>query len=33
MKQQGDAVYLFLCHLEWRDQRNSEAYKELLPAL
>lgn len=33
MKPQPDAVYLFLCHLEWRDRRNSDAYKELAAAL
>jgi len=33
MKPQPDAVYLFFCHLEWRDRRNSHAHKELLTAL
>ena len=33
MKSHPDAVYLFLCHLEWRDRRDSGAYQELVAAL
>ena len=33
MKPQPDALYLFLCHLEWRHAQNSEAHKELMAAL
>ena len=33
MKPQPDALYLFFCHLEWRDQQNSDAHKELVTAL
>ena len=33
MKAQPDALYLFLCHLEWRHEQNSEAHKELVAAL
>ncbi len=28
-----DALYLFVCHLEWRTRRNLAAYQELLAAL
>jgi hypothetical protein len=28
----GDPLYLFLCHLEWRRTRNPAAYQELLAA-
>ena len=28
-----DALYLFVCHLEWRDKRNVAAYEELVAAL
>jgi len=28
-----DALYLFACHLEWRNNRNLPAYQELLAAL
>ncbi len=28
-----DALYLFVCHLEWRTKRNVAAYQELLAAL
>ena len=33
MKPRPDALYLFLCHLEWRVGQNSEAHKELVAAL
>ena len=33
MKAQPDALYLFLCHLEWRNGQNPEAYEELVAAL
>jgi anti-sigma B factor antagonist len=33
MKPQPDALYLFLCHLEWRDGHNPNAHKELVAAL
>jgi anti-sigma B factor antagonist len=33
MKPRPDAVYLFFRYLEWRDRRNSDAYKELVAAL
>ena len=33
MKPQADALYLFLCHLEWRHGQNPEAHKELVAAL
>jgi len=33
MKPQRDALYLFLCHLEWRDRQNLDAYKEIVAAL
>jgi len=28
-----DPLYLFACHLEWRNNRNLAAYQELLAAL
>lgn len=28
-----DPLYLFACHLEWRDKRNLAAYQQLLAAL
>lgn len=28
-----DPIYLFACHLEWRDHRNLAAYHELIAAL
>jgi len=28
-----DALYLFVCHLEWRTKRILAAYQELLAAL
>ena len=28
-----DPLYLFACHLEWRNHRNLSAYQELLAAL
>jgi hypothetical protein len=28
-----DRLYLFACHLEWRDRRNIGAYQELVAAL
>jgi hypothetical protein len=31
--QHRDALYLFICHLEWRTRRNLAAYQELLAAL
>lgn len=33
MKVQRDVLYLFLCHLEWHQKRNLEAYEELIAAL
>jgi hypothetical protein len=30
---QRDPLYLFACHLEWRERRNVGAYEELLAAL
>lgn len=33
MKVQRDSLYLFLCHVEWRNRRNLKAYKGLLAAL
>ncbi len=33
MSRRRDPLYLFACHLEWRDRRNLEAYKELIAAL
>jgi hypothetical protein len=28
-----DPLYLFACHLEWRDRANLAAYQELMAAL
>lgn len=28
-----DPIYLFACHLEWRDRGNLRAYNELIAAL
>ena len=28
-----DPLYLFACHLEWRNRQNVAAYQELLAAL
>ena len=28
-----DPLYLFACHLEWRNKRNLAAYQELVAAL
>ena len=28
-----DPIYLFACHLEWRDHRNLRAYHDLVAAL
>jgi hypothetical protein len=33
MRVRPTPLYLFACHLEWRDMRKLEAYKELLAAL
>ena len=33
MKAQRDSLYLFLCHVEWRNRRNLNAYKDLVAAL
>jgi len=33
MKVQRDALYVFVCHLEWRNSRNCKAYNELVAAL
>jgi anti-anti-sigma factor len=33
MKSQRDVLYVFFCHLEWRDRQNSDAYKEVVAAL
>jgi hypothetical protein len=33
MSVRRDPLYLFACHLEWRDMRKLEAYKELVAAL
>ena len=33
MRVRRDPLYLFACHLEWRDRRNLEAHKELVAAL
>lgn len=33
MKVRRDAQYLFLCHLEWHNEKNLEAYHELVAAL
>ncbi len=31
--QPRDPLFLFACHLEWRDSRNIKAYQELIAAL
>ncbi len=28
-----DPIYLFACHVEWRDRRNLRAYNDLIAAL
>ncbi len=33
MRHGRDPLYLFLCHLEWRDKQNLEAYEHLVAAL
>lgn len=33
MKVQRDSLYLFLCHVEWRNRQNLKAYKDLVAAL
>ena len=33
MRVRHDPLYLFACHLEWRDRRNLDAHKELVAAL
>ena len=33
MRLRRDPLYLFACHLEWRDRRNLDAQKELVTAL
>jgi len=33
MRVRRDPLYLFACHLEWRNSRNLEAHKELVAAL
>jgi len=33
MRMRPDPLYLFACHLEWRDRRNLDAHKELVAAL
>jgi len=33
VKVQRDSLYLFLCHVEWRNTRNLNAYKGLVAAL
>jgi len=33
MRVRRDPLYLFACHLEWRDRRNLDAHKELVAAL
>jgi hypothetical protein len=32
-KKQKDPLYLFQCHIEWRDKKNLQAYQELISAL
>ncbi len=32
-KRLRDPVFLFACHLEWRDKGNFKAYQELVAAL
>ena len=33
MRVRRDPLYLFACHLEWRNWRNLEAHEELVAAL
>jgi hypothetical protein len=33
MRVRRDPLYLFACHLEWRNRRNLEAHEELVAAL
>ena len=33
MRVRRDPLYLFACHLEWRDRGNLHAHKELIAAL
>lgn len=33
MKEKRNPLYLFACHLRWRDSRDLEAYKHLVAAL
>ena len=33
MKVQRDSLYLFFCQVEWRNERNLKAYKDLVAAL
>jgi hypothetical protein len=33
VKVQRDSLYVFLCHVEWRNRRNLRAYKDLVAAL
>lgn len=33
MKAQRDAQFLVRCHLKWREERNLEAYHEIIAAL
>ncbi len=33
MSRRRDPLHLFACHLEWRERRNLDAYKELIAAL
>jgi len=33
MRVRPTALYLFACHLEWRDRRDLEAHQELVAAL
>ena len=33
LKSDRDPLYLFLCHLEWRNRHNLAAYNELVAAL
>jgi hypothetical protein len=33
MRTRHNPLYLFACHLEWRDRRSLEAHQELVAAL
>ena len=33
MKEQRNPLYLFACHLQWREKRDLDAYKYLVAAL